>query len=400
MVLASEASTRLDIPGSGLGWALAIGYVLASVLDIYLACALQVSGLSRRLPQRLFAGEAHEIEVTLENPHGRSLRLAYTEHAGHPGGLALALQGLPRSLKVPPRHRARFTYWLRPLQRGVLVLDECYLYLSGPLGLWDIRRRVTLPERTRVGPHLVALERFARQAVNERKRQRLGELAQCKGEAPGRVAPTQLLVWLDTGPAMLAGKPGARALDHAVDAALALALAAADLGLPVGLHLNAGPGPRQFIAAAGAHWLPALYRLLETVQATTQPVDVAVEAARLITPNAPPALIILMTRLSTANPFQAGPLAQLAREHRLIIADITDNLGHEIPRRPIRTDAAAQAYCRAIQAAATSEQAAEHLTRHGLEVLQAPGSALAEKVLERFVEVGRQADALSGRKLK
>lgn len=384
LVLGSEAIIALGKPGAALACALAIGYALASALDIYRARGLVVPSLYRDLAPRLALGQAQEVKVTLENPHGYSLRLEYTEGVGRHGNSALVLQGLPRRLEIPPRHSARFTYQLRPLKRGTLALHECWLYVSGPWGLWEVRRRVPLAQRAHVGANLPALGQLSRHAGNQWLTQRLAEPLPGDQGAANLRSPARLLIWLDTGPSMHSGPAGGRALDHATDAALALVLAAHASSTPVGLHLNAGTGPRRLSPSARAHQLAQACRLLETVQPSAHPVDFATEAARLMEAGAGPALIVLLTRLPADSSALAGPLCALARRHRLFIAHITDEHSAQARYRPVRTDADAQAYCRAMQVLGAQAQAIDQLARQGLEVLQAPGSTLAKEVVARF----------------
>jgi uncharacterized protein (DUF58 family) len=372
----------LGTPG-GLGpasaWAILMGVALANVADLALALRLRVPAPTRTLPERLVAGLAQPVPVTLVNPYRFSLRMDFNERPMPLGTASMTLYGLPRSLKVPARHQASFEYSLRPGTRGTLALADCELSLSGPLGLWQARRTFALPQRALAGPDFAALEYLALQGQAWRSP------APYQDSSPEhRNLPLTLLVWLDTGPGLQAGTVGGRLWDHATDAALALAFAAIGKGRPMGLHLNAGAGNRQLLPTASERLLPELYRLLGAVQPGGQQVDFAAEVARLSERPGSANLIILITRL----PAHAGelqrPLSLLDRRHRLLIVDVLDEALIEAQRKPVRTEPDALGYCRALQALSAHEQAAYSLTRAGLNVVQTPGNTLANVVVDYY----------------
>ncbi|WP_263262570.1 hypothetical protein [Pseudomonas sp. RIT-PI-S] len=381
VAFACEAQADLG----ALPWVMLVAFVLASALDIRAARRLRLGEPHRALPQRLSAGQENTVEVTLENPHGRALRLQYDERLGDRLGFshAVEVQGLPRRLKIPPRHAARFSYQLRPLNRGALMMGEAWLYVSGPLGLWEARQRFALPQRARAGTNLPVLTRLTQEASNQWRAQRLA--ADANGQAD-LARPGGLLIWLDTAPVMGSVQGEARALDYAMDAALALACAAQASGARVALHLSAGDSRRQLASAAGERQLEALHQVLEELQLSTHPTDYTAEAASLLQRHPGGDWVVLITRLPADGAALVGPLAEVARQHRLVIADIAEQRLLETCHRPIRTDADARAYCMAIPALGHREHVCAQLAAAGLEVMQAPGEHLASELVERYTK--------------
>lgn len=366
--------------GVAVGWALLMAVVLANLLDIALALRLRIAPPTRELPRRLIAGQRHSVAVTVANPYRFSLRFDFNERPARSGNRALHLQGLPCSLKLPARHRACFEYQLQPLYRGALALGECQLHVSGPLGLWQVRHRFTLPQHAQVGPDAAALERLALE--------RSSPAAHAGQVGPSWLAPPlTLIVWLDTGPALQAGSAQGRLWDHATDATVALAFAALGKGRPIGLHLNAGMGPRYIVPSASENQLPEFQRMLSGVQPGGQGVDFAAETTRLMAHAPANTMIILITRLPGNVEALQTPLRQLAQEHPLLIVDVMDDAVAKTRRTPVRIEAQAFGYCQAIQAISAHQQAAYPLISAGLNVVRTTGDNLAGVVIEQFGHV-------------
>lgn len=377
LCLLCETMTSLGDLGAALGWAVLVAVILANVVDIALALRLRIAPPIRGLPTQLIAGQHHSVPVTVTNPYGFSLWFDFSEHPARSGTRALPLQGLPRSLKIRGRHRASFEYQLQPLYRGALALGECELQVSGPLGLWQVRHRFTLPQHAQVGPNADALERLTFE--HSPPAAHIGH--------PGRpwvAAPLTLIVWLDTGPALQAGTAQGRLWDHATDATVALAFAALRKGRPIGLHLNAGMGLRHVVPSAGENQLPELQRMLSGVQPGGQAVDFVAETARLMAHTSASTMIILITRLPGNVEALQTPLRQLAQEHRLLVVDVMDDAVAKARRTPVRIEAQAFGYCRAIQAFSIHQQAAYPLISEGLNVVRTTGNNLAGVVVEHY----------------
>jgi uncharacterized protein (DUF58 family) len=365
--LASEAW------GGRLGWLLLGGFVVISAVDIAWAARVQLSGFERHLPEQLAIGCLHPVSVTLHNPHPYAVRLSYHECLG--GNAAARTLGLPARLKVPARHQARFQYRLQPMSRGPLVFTACELQVSGPLGLWEVRHRLAAPQRSRAGPNLARLSALA-------------------GERYFACVPRRgpdLVIWLDTGPALGGLHQGQRPLDHATDAILAVACAALARGARVALHFDGNPNRRYLAAAGGDAQLHALSQAVANLQASAHPMAWRASAVSLMQHSHRDDLVLLITRLPTNDTEVLAPLSEVARERRLVIADIVEQPLLDMARQPLRNEAQARAYCGVIQALGPRQRASAVLAAAGLEVLHVPGQGLAQALVERYARSLLQA---------
>ena len=362
----------LATEGTGLNGALLASACAAAValsaIDIGWALRLRPQLLERELPGRLAVGEEHLIWVTVQNPHTCPLRVRYSEPLETERGARLS--GLPQRLTIPARHRARFAYGLRPISRGAFGLNACELHVSGPFGLWEARHLHSLPQRSRVGPALCALES-------------LGHHYRVAGPA----LSADLVLWIDTGPFMASTRHGERLLDHAIDAALALACHAMAQGQRVALHLEGGQGREYLSPGMGDRQLQALYQILEDPPLSIQPTDWAASAASVLEHAARPAVVVLLTRLPPEPAQVITSLAAVAAAHHLIVVDTVEFSVHQQARSTVHDNASAHAYCMAMTVLAGRERLCLALEATGAQTLRAPGVKLPEALLACYARL-------------
>lgn len=348
-------------------WALAVAL---SAIDIGCALRRRPQQVERELPARLAAGEEHLITVALQNPYAHPLRVRYNEPIETAQRANVCLSGLPCRLTIPAGHRARFAYALRPISRGAFRLGTCELYVCGPLGLWEARHVHSLPQRSRVGPPLRLLESLARHCA-----------------VPEAIASADLVLWIDTGPFMGSTRHGERLLDHATDAALALACHAMARGQRVALHLEGGQGREYLSPGMGDGQLQALYRMLEDPVLSVQPTDWATSAASVLEHAARPAVVVLLTRLPHEHAQPMAPLAAVAAAHRLIVVDSVEHALHQNIRLPVHDNASAHDYCMALEVLAGRERLRLALETIGAQALAVPGAQLPEVLLACYARL-------------
>lgn len=368
------------IPGALLlgGWILAI---VLSVVDIGWALRLLPVTFERELAPRLALGRDHAVWVTLHNPGARRLRVHYHEQLAIRAASA-RVTGLPRQLKVPARHSTRFAYGLRPSTRGLLGLDACALYVSGPLGLWEVRHLLHAPQRSRVSPDVTALVSTAGQAFSSPPIH--------SPKAAG--APADLVLWIDTGAAMASTRHGERLLDHAIDAAVALACNAMAQGGRVALHLAGDPRRGYIPPGRGDRHFQALYQLLEDPPLSLQPTDWAASAANLLEHAGRRTVVVLITRLPAEGDLGAlRALVAVAQTHRLIVADVMEQTLLAPARAAVRSNRCAHDYCLATQAIAQRERLGVTLRAAGAEAMHVPGVGLPEMLVARYAQPGSGA---------
>lgn len=428
MPLPTPRAALLLLPGllaalAGLGapW----GPLAVAALDLAALALVVLDGLraprpgalraTRRLAEPLSAFAPNRVTLLLENAGARPLRLALAdapppgfEAAGHRARLVLA-----------PGAAATLAYDVVPRARGRAAFGDLHARARGPLGLAARDLRVPLAREVAVRPDLRALERAAagRAAAPGRPRasgQRDGrEFRALRPYLPGddvraidwkgtarRGAPVvrewqperNQAVWLllDCGRHLAARlRDGRTKLDHAVDAALALARAARADGDRAGAILFGAEIERVVAPGAGRAPLGPLADALGAAQPRGEEPDYGAAFDALLARQRRRALVVLFTDL--ADPGASAALlaraARLRRRHLVWIATVVDpDVAGAAAASPRDAE---EAFVRAAaeRLLAERERAALLLAGAGVRVERAPGSALAAAVVARYGEV-------------
>lgn len=400
LALAGEAGA-MSMPG----WAAALAglVALASVADLLLAARYPLPEIRRELPPHLPHQRPTPIKVHLANPQRSRLHLHFQERLS--SRAVAELEPASQRIVVPGGHSATFHYQLTARSRGLLLFDRCQLYVSGPLGLWSLRRYLSLPQRTLVGADLDQLGTLARAGGEQ-------ALTASLEPEPGvhTVSAGELVIWLDTPPSLASAWDGVKGLDQARDIAMTVADLALSLGGRCGLQLDPGQRRAGLASAGGPAQLQRLYRRLGEVQPSAQPNDPMTAIQSLLQRCGPGSQVLWITRLSFDTLALIAPLKQLASGRRLLIADLLDERLASQLEQPLRDARTAQAYCLARQAQGQRDRAHERLASVGLEVYSGVAGQLTQAVIRWYARTASgaewngqsapQAEALMGRKLK
>ncbi len=343
---------------------------LAAALAALLALVAWDAGLLRRapalqaariLPPRAFVGQEAWIELELR-------------HAGPAAVRASVLDELPRDVSaeeprfddvsVSPGEGTRLRYAVRPQVRGDRGLGPVLAYARSPLGFLR-RRTATAPgQALRVQPDTARLLRSGAldpkrlaAALGLKPARRRGDGTEFEslrdyviGDDPRRLDwaasarrgrpvvrvhqhERNHVVWIALDASrLMAARTGTRTkLDCAVEAALALALAALGARDRVGLAvfdrtLRAWVAPRSHRSGLGA-----FVDALRPVQPRPVEADYDALLRELATRQRQRALVVLLTDFVEAESARlAEPLAVLGRRHRLLLAALRDPLYAEL----------------------------------------------------------------------
>ena len=160
-------------------WAWAGGALaIVATVDGIAAVRLRPPRVSRRVAPALSVGVPTRIELTIENPGARTLRLEITDHP--PAHARTA--GLPIALQVQPGRRVECAYRIWAGERGDHRFEPAEVRLRSPLGLWHASRRCGVASDVRAYPNFraaVGYELLAAEnrigALGIRRRRRRGE---------------------------------------------------------------------------------------------------------------------------------------------------------------------------------------------------------------------------------
>jgi len=405
-----------------LWWVVAFDLVVLSLaaLDALLAPGPGSLEASRALREPLSAFAPNPVVLTLKSRARRRLRL---ELADAPPPEADA-EGHRRRIDLPPGGSATLEYRATPRRRGEVRFGDLHARATGPLGLARRQWRVPLARTVPVYPDLRGLAAATGAERTEEGRARTRglhggrEFAALRPYLPGddlrsvdwkatarRGAPVvrewqpernqEVWLLLDCGRQLSARLGGGRTkLDHAVDAALAVARAAALRGDRAGAVLFGAEVERVVAPGAGRSGLSALAEALHRAEPRPEESDYGAALGALTARQRRRALVLAFTDL--ADPDTSAPLrecaAQLARHHLVLVVAVADSeLFEAASARPAGTE---QAYERVAAERILLERdlAAAALAAAGVRVVSAPARGLVAAVVDSYLEVKRRGE--------
>ena len=391
---------------------LVLGLVLADGLRAPRAADLRAA---RRMREPLSAFAANRVELTVENLGGRAARL---ELADTPPA-DFDSRGHRTRLELPPGGSAVLAYQVEPRSRGDATFGDLHLLAAGPLGLAARALRLPLARTVRVYPDLRALAVLpgAHSAEPGRRRTRGPhegrEFEALRPYLPGddlravdwkatarRGAPVvrafqperNQTLWLlvDEGRHLSARLADGRTkLDHAVDAALALARAAVQRGDRAGAVLFGTEVTRVVAPGSGRAQLGPLADALHAATARVEESDYGAAFDALSTRQRRRALVVLFTDL--ADPDTSALLlaraALLCRRHLVVVAAVADSEIADAARARPRDAGEAYARLAAERILDEREAATARLAAAGVRVESVPARELAAAVVGRYLAV-------------
>jgi uncharacterized protein (DUF58 family) len=383
-------------------------------LDARLAPGPAAWRAERRLGRPLTAFAVNLVELRLA---ASGARAAAVDLADAPP-VDVDAAGHRARLRLAPGEEVRLAYRVVPRRRGRLAFGDLHLRVLGPLGLAWRPLRLPLAEVVSAYPDLRAALAAGGAATPEDglRRRHAGregrEFASLRHYAAGddvraidwkatarRGAPVvrewqpernqTLWLLLDCGRHLSARLADGRTkLDRAVEAALALAQAAAARGDRTGAVLFGAEVERIVPAQGGRTGLGPLAEALHLAEARPVESDYGAAFDALEARQRRRALVLLFTDL--ADPDTSALLlartALLRRRHLVLVAAVSDSEVADAARaRPADEEGA---FVRAAAERISDERdaAAAHLGAAGVQVSSVPASALAAEVVARYLE--------------
>lgn len=419
-VLALAAVARPSLGAAVLGYDGAV--IVLALLDFLLAPRARDFRAARRVREPLSAFAANPVEVTVWNDGNRAATLLAAD-AAPPG---FATQGHRPRLAVPARGAAVFEYGAVPPERGPASFGDLALRGLGPLGLAARQWTVPLSHQVRVFPDLRELARGDLPGATETGLARVKGLAEgrefagLRAYVPGddfraidwkatarRGSPVArefqpernqtLWLLLDCG-RHLAGRvkttaPGAgpprTKLDFAVDAALALARAAARRGDQVGVVLFGAEVTRVVPPGRGSTQLGPIADALSTAQARVEESDYDAAFDALLARQRRRSLVVTFTDLADedTSALLIARAAQLRGRHLALVVAVSDSVVADAAHALPRTEVEAFARAAAARIVEERETTRAHLQAAGALVESVPARQLTASVVTRYLSI-------------
>jgi uncharacterized protein (DUF58 family) len=412
------AALVLPLPGVALA-ALAGGILAAALADWALSRREPAPGVERVLPPRAHVGGRYEVGLRLRSAAARSLALELFEAV--PGDLRPSAERFRAEL--PAGETRVLAYEIHPARRGDRALGAVVAFVRSRLGL--LRRRITAApaDVVRVYPdarlllHGAGLDpRRVLEQLGVRPARRRGEGLEFEslrdfvaGDDPRRLdwaasarrgRPVvrlhqhernhTLVVALDTSRLMAAEVAGRSKLDHAVDAALALAWTALVTGDRVAMavfdrELRGFLAPRSHRRELGA-----FLDFVRPLEPRAAEADYEALARGLAARQRQRALLVVLTDFVEADVAAlARPLGLLARRHQLLLVAVRDPLLDALGLDAAESPAPDALQRRLVLAdlRRAREAALARVRRLGAHTLDLPPQRITARVMNRYLEI-------------
>jgi uncharacterized protein (DUF58 family) len=391
-----------------------VGLVLWDAALLHRTPALEGA---RELPAHAFAGREAAVQLTLHNPGAATVVCDLIDET--PSDLAVE-EPVVRGIRAAPAATACVSYAVRPRRRGDRRFGPAVLLVRSPLGL--LRRRASFGDGAvlRVYPdaaHFLRPEaldpRRVLEVIGVKPAPRRGDGMDFEslrdylpGDDPrrvdwratarrGRLVVRQLqhernhtvVIAVDASRLMAGEADGRTKLDHAVDAALALAYAALTAGDRVGLVIFDRDVLGTLAPRATRRQFGALLELLRPVEPRLVEADYEALLRALALHQRQRALLVVLTDFveASAERFTA-PLVALSRRHRVLLVALRDRVfagidapsrePHDLYRRVVLDDLLHE-----------RETALGTLRRRGVQTLDLPPAAITAAVLNRYLAI-------------
>ncbi len=402
--------------GKSVGIILDIAVVLAICADYLLTQPAHLLSGKRVLSDRLSIGRANEVSLGLKNHGGSSLHCMVRDDFPQ----SIESDTAEFSLALPAESQADLHYLLKPKQRGLYKFGDIHIRYLSFLGLFWRAVRLKAESEVKVFSDLKALQELSIKLscsselgeMHQRRRGRGTEFASLKEYTVGddsrsidwkgtarqdrpvvRIFEAEqeqnLLILVDAGRMMVSDLEGLSRFDHALNSALALALAGLSHNDQVGLGIFADK-PRLYLPPRRGKG--NLKRLLEAsfdVKPAMVEPDYVGCLSYFASAQKGRSLMVVLTDLTDPAGSQTllSGLANLAPRHLPFCVTLKDRQMDSIAsEHKISTE---QIYRRAVATDLISQRelALSVLTRRGCMVLDCPPQELSDKLIDKYLEI-------------
>ncbi|WP_434679953.1 DUF58 domain-containing protein [Pseudomonas sp. R1-18] len=419
IALLLDASATLGHPVPTLVTRLLYGAFLAlaglALIDLLKLKRRPSPGLRRYLPGSMALGRWSDIRLDVTHDFPGDVTIRVIDHP--PSGMET--ENLPQSGRLMPGRSTHLSYRVRPVQRGPFTFEHCEVHVSSPLRLWTARRYLPLVDRTRVYPdfarvyggQLLAMDNWLGQmGVRQHQRRGLGlefnqlrefregdSLRQIDWKATARQRTPiareyqderdqQIVFLLDCGRRMRSQDGDLSHFHHALNACLLLSYIALRQGDAVGLSTFATDQERYLSPVKGQSQLHPLLNMVYDLESTRRPADYALAVRQLLARQKKRALVVLVTNLRDEEDEELlGAVKQLSRQHRVLIANLREQMLDGVRQSPVRNYDQALTYCGTVDVLNARAQLHDRLIAQGVPVLDSDPAGLGPKLVTRYL---------------
>jgi len=407
------------VDGGGRAWlVLAVAFGALAAADGWRQRRGLAPKLERVTARSLSIGHWSEVELRFTNDGPRTLQLEAFD--GVP--VTVEFEGLPRTFAVDAGETVSWTYRLRPLARGELVLAPADVLVASPWRLWAKRVNVGEPSTIKVYPDFTAVLGLTLAAVEHRiqsmgirTRARRGQgldfhqlrdyqlgdtLRQVDWKATSRrrriisreyqeERDQQVLFVVDCGRRMRSHSVGLSHFDHCLNALLLVTYIALRQGDAVGV-LTFGGRDRWLPPRKGPATLNSLLHGVYDLSTTLEPSDFTEVAARVRALQPRRALVIVLTTQHDEDEAELrAALSLLRARHLVVLASLREGSVEARAKAPAVDLDAALSACAAVGLKAARARSLERLRASHTLTLDVAPADLAISLAERYLDIKR-----------
>ena len=423
LVGAATAGAALLVvwPDLWTAWAVLVaGLVVEAVVDVVRLVRTPAVTVARRLPERALVGRDAEVQIDVTNPADREAIVDVIDEL--PASL-VAIEPIDVGIRLAPRGSVVLRHAIRPTERGALTLGPVVVWQRSPIGLWqrrwsggDAAELRAYPDASRylradaLRPRILAelgvrpardrgdgmdFESLRDYVVGDDVRRMDWAATARRGRPVTRLYQHErnriVVIALDASRLMGSMVDGRTKLDHAVDAALALAYGAIAAGDRVGM-LIFDDDVRAALEPAPRRHIGPFIDLLCSVRPRLVEASYVALARRLAAGRQRRALVIVLGDFIDSDATAlVEPLTTLAARHRVLFTAIRDRVYAALT--PSADDDTLALYRRVVldELLGDRERTLARLRRAGLETLDLAPERITPAVLNRYLAMRRAA---------
>lgn len=387
-----------------------------ALIDLLWLRATPNPSVERRLMHTLAVGVWRNVTLIFHHQGRRGLRMQVFDHYPTSG----SAEGLPVSLYLAPRKRARVRYRFRPEQRGDFQFSTCQIRLQSPIGLWQQQRRIGEATEVRVYPNFATVMKYTLLATDHRlsmmgikKRRRRGQglefhqlreyregdsLRQVDWRATSRVRrlisrdyqderDQQVLFMIDCGRRMRSEDGHISHFDESLNSVLLLSHVALRQGDAVGALTFAGE-ERLLAPMKGGNALNRLLNGIFDLQPSTDEPDYLDAARKLLRLERKRSLVVVITNLRDEDMHELLPaVGMLRKRHLVVVASLRERVVDDVLEAPVKDYEHALEKAAAHQYVETRGKLYQRLNASGVRVLDVTPGELPVRMVNTYLDI-------------
>lgn len=390
--------------------------LLLTLLDYLLSRQLPPVHIEREVSGNLAVNKDATVTLKVSHQFDKPMRIHLFD--GIPA--TVEQQDLPLTPQLIPEQTSRISYNLRPLERGPLNIEACYVQVASPFDLWQIRYRSGDTSTVKVYPDFMAIAAYTILATDNHTSQigirkkprrgsglefqqlreyRLGDsLRQLDWKATARrqkliareyqdERDQHIVLLVDSGRRMRAKDDELSHFDHSLNAMLLVSYIALRQGDSVSV-MSFGESNRWIPPQKGAERVKNLLNGMYDLQAGQCAPDYTAAAEKLSLLQQKRSLVILVTN-SRDEDMEELLLAVnlLRRRHLVMVANIREEILDQLESKAVMQLDDALNYSGVQNYLVSRREVQRKLTSSGVYTLDCTARELAMKLANSYLEI-------------